>query len=481
MLNFSSMHRASTSFDKVGGEIRRVFLDVENAVEALFPQDDQIGGSETSDLRWARHWNLRDNIDRWSNAAERIAIANVSMFGKEADLEPSDEEIARYFESDDLALAVYKTVHRTISGIEEDHARHIAIQSFDRLVEMLQNGGIGRERRAPLSFPPGLDVLQRVRRRDAQYFRQIQTLDDLLDHLGRVNGTASPVAKRISEALREDWKEPSTQLLAAVIYMVMGSWELAISCAQICIRTATRKDPRSEVAREARYCKAVCLRMQLRSEREIAIARDELNANLAYRHRDSLILERDSIERATLILSACIVQMVDQFSIVASTRKSRRRKPLVPEDDVKSAFDSQTQELDASLEVLINNYLSSGEVQPLVAAIAGQAAINRLGAELFRHYFEEEVSDSPPRLAEVFDRVSDVLGDIRESYQLPLMGRIYEGVAKVELGRGGDAQSVIDEIDRRHEITKLARGDDHEYDYLRAQMASHASAENRAA
>ncbi|WP_156143095.1 hypothetical protein [Sphingomonas sp. Ant H11] len=161
--------------------------------------------------------------------------------------------------------------------------------------------------------------------------------------------------------------------------------------------------------------------------------------------------------------------------------KSRRRKPLVPEDDVKSAFDSQTQELDASLEVLINNYLSSGEVQPLVAAIAGQAAINRLGAELFRHYFEEEVSDSPPRLAEVFDRVSDVLGDIRESYQLPLMGRIYEGVAKVELGRGGDAQSVIDEIDRRHEITKLARGDDHEYDYLRAQMASHASAENRAA
>ena len=91
------MHRASTSFDKVGGEIRRVFLDVENAVEALFPLDDQIGGSETSDLRWARHWNLRDNIDRWSNAAERIAIANVSMFGKEADLEPSDEEIARYF------------------------------------------------------------------------------------------------------------------------------------------------------------------------------------------------------------------------------------------------------------------------------------------------------------------------------------------------------------------------------------------------
>jgi hypothetical protein len=59
-------------------------------------------------------------------------------------------------------------------------------------------------------------------------------------------------------------------------------------------------------------------------------------------------------------------------------------------------------------------------------------------------------------------------------YKLPLMGRIYRGVARVELGLDEDPRAIIDSLDRRSEVTKLTYGDELEYDYLRTRMASSA-------
>lgn len=468
LLNFSAMNRALSANNAVSEDVHNVFLDVENAIGALFPQDEFADG-DTSDERWGRKWNVEDNIMRWSSAAESIAAANLRMFLDKNVREPTIQEIAQFFENDDLFIAVGKTVRGTIGAIERDHARHMATASFEHLVEKLrQPGGIGQERRAPLSFPSGLDVFQVLRQWAPEALRHIHTLDGLLDQVKR----DQRVSDAIALALRKHWDDPSVQLLAAVIYMIVGAWDSAVSCADLCIKTASLRDSHADLAREARYCKAICLRMTLGSPREIQQAREALNENLAALRRDPLIYLRDMVERSTLMLSACIVQAIEAFSGVMK-RRVRPSKPLIEPDQTKAVFDTALRDLDLALENLATDFIGTDGDPALVAAIIGQAAVNRIGAELFRRYFGEDISARHEDLERIFAKMEDLLSDL-PLYKLPLMGRIYRGVARVELGLDEDPRAIIDSLDRRSEVTKLTYGDELEYDYLRTRMASSA-------
>ena len=473
LLNFAAMHRALSADAAANEDVMRVFLDVQSAVGALFPRD--ADESDSADVRWRRKWNLEDNIKRWSSAAESIAAANIAMFVDDTAGEPTAQEIASYFESDDLFFAVSREVHRTIADIEEDHARHMAEASLDRLTRLLHgHERRHRERRAPMSFPATLDVLQGVRPRGGAA-SSIQTLDDLLAHLSHGNGAdgGPSVADAVAEALRDRWNEPANQLLAAAIHMIVGAWESAISCADACVQTARRRDAHAPLAREARYCKAVSYRMLLRTQREIQLAREALNENLSARRRDPLLFLRDSVERSTLTLSACIVHAIEKSGIVPE-RRGRQLTPLVRDDDLQVLFDDEVAELDLALQDLSDQFLGSRTDPRMVSAVAGQAAVNRLGAELFRHFGVGQVSARPASLRGVFGRMVSILEDAPD-YVMPLMGRVYLAVAEVELELGTSPARVIDEIDRRTAVTKLAHGDEHEYAFLRVKMAARAS------
>lgn len=473
LLNFSAMHRTISADGGAGEAVRRVFLDVENAVGALFPQEVVVGG-KMADVRWRRRWDLEDNISRWSSAAEQIATANVGMFADEAADVSTAQEIASYFDSDDLFIAVSKQVHRTIADIERDHARHMAAASFDLLIELLREPwALHRERRAPMCFPSSLDVLQGVDLRSVAG-GSIQTLQGLLIQLSASDGSVGTpsVAQSISKALSDRWEEPANQLLATAIYMMMEAWESAVSCADMCVQTARRRATHPIIAREARYCKAVSLRMLLRSQGEIQMARDALNENLSARDRDPLTSLRDRVERSTLMLSACIVHAIEK-SGTGREQRGRRLAPLVRDDQLEIQFDNEVLELDLALADLSDNFLGSGGDRQLIDSVIGQAAINRLGAELFRKYNIGDISSCKSELSVVYAKIKSHLDEV-PSYELPTMGRVYIGVAEVELGLCPDPRVVIGEIDKSSAVTGLAHGDEHEYAFFRIRMAARA-------
>lgn len=482
LLNFSAMHRTMSTTSQVKEPVRQVFLDVAQAIEALFPQVDgkaEFAAHDSHD----NHFRFRDNIDRWSSAAEKIATANVRLFTGDTNLEPSVEEIASYFESEDLFVAVGKDVHATINDIEQDHARQMVAQSFERLVEALrQPNGLGLERRAPIAFPAGFDLLQRVHAVTRVDIGATTTLDHLLEQVAKhsKHGDTSPIVTNISEALNRDWKDPSIQLLAATIYMLAGVWDSAISCADRCMHTALAGGARTPLLREARYCKAVSLRMLLRSGREIEIARQALNENLAVRRGEPLILLRDTVERATLMLSACIVDTIDKLSEPIDSRP-RRFGSLLPEEQLKAIFDAEVAELDLAIEELSSDFLGVSSDVALFSSVMGQAAINRLGAELYRGYFGDQISGMAPQLKEQHKRTMAILGELADSYRMPLMGSIYTGAVNVELDLGQNPQAVIAYLDARQPYIRIAQGDILEYDFLRARMAAKASGALRVA
>ncbi|MCF4129695.1 hypothetical protein [Methylobacterium sp. SyP6R] len=116
------------------------------------------------------------------------------------------------------------------------------------------------------------------------------------------------------------------------------------------------------------------------------------NGSVPARDRDPLTSLRDRVERSTLMLSACIVHAIEK-SGTGREQRGRRLAPLVRDDQPEIQFDNEVMELDLALADLEDNFLGSGGDRQLICSTIGQAAVNRLGSELFRKYNIGDISN----------------------------------------------------------------------------------------
>lgn len=469
LLNFSAMRKISSTRISAPKEVERVLMDVEEAISTLFQTDDPRGIAKTDQGR-----DLKDNIERWSIAAERISISNARLFADEGDDAREGQEIASFFDSREVLLATGKSVHAAIAEIEHNHANAMSALMRDRLLLLLERKPKDDfERRTPIRVRESVDVLKKLRPRASVNLSGIRTLDDLLDRIfSQDSKVRTPgLVNWLSTALKDDWEDPDIQLLAAGLFMAAGRWDEAHLCAEQCIQLAVRRKSAEVIIDEARYCKALSLRMTLRSKRDVERAQAALNSNLADPNQGPLFALRERVELFTLTLTACIVQTLSA-SVPMTSDDGMDPVEFFPSDQVAFEFDKACRALDSSLERLGDDFLGSDTEGGLVNNIVGQAAVNRLGSELFRHFFAQEISDVRANLKEIYGKSVELLHQVETTYPVPLMGRVYLRVAEMELGMPHAKGDLIALLGGADERTTLAEGDKSEYEYFRTRITA---------
>jgi hypothetical protein len=184
-------------------------------------------------------------------------------------------------------------------------------------------------------------------------------------------------------------------LLASSIYLGVHAWESALACAERAAEMARQLPDSWKLRREAAYCVALSLRMMLRSPEDVSRAKTTLEENMAGSRRQPVVWARDAVERATLQISACVIQVL---SGVVTTEGHHSIKQILVWGEPILAFDDAVRELEDVLVVLAEDLTVSGSDEELIGAIALQGAANRLGAELLRHYLGPNLSRRPADL-----------------------------------------------------------------------------------
>ena len=364
----------------IGGAVR--------AVLALQKEENPLSTFSQSVI------DFRENIDRWSHLANLIAIVGASYFKEDFDDDEHDaREIADLFQNEWVISAAVDRLNGRISDIRADHTQQIAMVAIERLSKRIPDNPddkVARLRRSPLRL---LDtsILAPLRLTGDPDFQGISDLEEFLDSLANTSKSDNQItiAQTAIVKLKDAWKDKSlltqTYLLAASIYFSVGAWESARVCADICIRQLREKDQfKGQDLREAQYCKALALRMNLRSERDYEDARSLLTENMADGERNNLAFERDKIERSALILTAAIVQSIEQ------------RKPRDEEDDDIDAEFLEDEEIAAefkrgitqtreAIQTIEDNFMVESNLK-IASLIALQGATNLVGAAIFNYF-----------------------------------------------------------------------------------------------
>lgn len=470
LINFSALYKSASGpeLDEAFNEAKEVFVRVEEALTALFPFDHY---SDRRTERRRDRWNLKKNIKHWSAAAETIALVNAKLFteGTEEDVA---NKIAEIFSSDDIVLAAGDTINSKIAEIKEDHTLNMSMVALDHLVALLEQraGAAPEEIRAPTKVWD-VDLYAGVRQRIGRSFRSNSTFAFLNEISVEQNpDRVAAIVEALAETVRENWEDPVGQLLASTIYLEVRAWESAASCANRCHELAGSGPKGAILRREAAYCRALSLRMTLRSEQEVQDANTLLSENIANGFGAEVIQLRDAVERWTLLISACVDQTIHElrkakFGDTGATELLKSKVAIV--------FDQEVRNLDNGIQRLLNDWLGT-EKYPLwlVSEITRQAAGNRLGAELLRYYLEGRISDEPPRLG-------DVLAETEKTYELlgvkrPLphpVPRGYLAAAEFEVGKRG-RQEVLAELSEICASPVLTDADKAEFKFIRSMVAS---------
>jgi len=468
LINFSAMHRHSQGAGRkppadAPGDLREVFLQVEGAIAALFPSGELSG--RTGGRRWARHWELQNNVRRWSEAAEKMGIVNAQLLIDELP-EPEPKEVAAIFAKERIAEAAGGVITSRIAEIKQDHTLNMSAIAFEHIAKLLAKGDIKAkaEARAPTKIV-GVDLLREVRLHIGPRFRG-KTWTDLIDAIP--NEDLPKIISAVANALRESWDDPQGQLLASSIYLGVQAWESAYACAQRCEEISPPGPPGRLLRREANYCRALSLRMMLRSEDQISEAERVLSRNIATNFVDPVVRLRDAVERATLLISACVVQAI--VNLVPRADRPLESWDLVA-GDLPSQFDDAVRELEDVVLRFGDEFSGQGHDVALVEKVVRQGAVNRLGAELLRHYLQGRLSNESPQLLRVLKETKATLDVFNCSAPLPHpVTRGYMEAARYEAGEIAQAE-VLSTLKEIRESGLLTDADEVEFSFITSKVS----------
>lgn len=402
------LNHASMSAQELNGyqleSLKRVFYDVESALEPLF------SSKMLSDARHKEVLNqsLSQNIDIWSKTVETLCLSNSHYILSDAGGEyASAASLARVLSSPEVREAAAASVTGDLDRIRDDHMQVLSVAALDSLDRVMSNGH-GRSiplrpHRAPVKLI-GADIPGALGFRPRSERDQENWLDDLLKRF-RTHDSARDI-KDIIERMRVTSTEPERQaashLLASCIFFAVDAWDFARMCAELCQdrleaslqdgdETKEEKATRHLWLREARYCEALAIRMHLRSADDVLRGKTILIENIA-KYPRSLPAVRDRVERATLILTAAIVQTIDDD--VESTPDATPFVDLIARSELPREFDEALQDLHDALDDL-DNFDTDGSDR-IIIRIRYQAGINRLGAILFQRLLGQHLSRKRP-------------------------------------------------------------------------------------
>ncbi len=359
--------------------------------------------------------NLRRN---WNNAADLLTLIGNERFVQDFSGKDAAEKVQQTFNFlsyDRIGAEVEKKLQSNMGNVTRRHDRlsvKIAIRSLPKKLAPPKVGTSAP--RAPIHFL-NLDVLKPLREVG---LTKSENWHDFISELRDDSHRASELSQRAAEKVLEIWSSkqgqlpaPSDLLLTAALLTSARSWPEALKCANWAAHTArSRKrsdrlvgaaDRRSKSARydpiefEARYLSALNLRMSLKSPQQHRTAKDNLSENIQARTgalfqsvSDRLARYRDVIEKATLDLTAAVIQCFEEASIdddIDQLHAERYFDAEVLANTYQSAIDN----LEDAADDLENDFVvldsPTGEAA-LALNLALRARSNILAAEINRHF-----------------------------------------------------------------------------------------------
>lgn len=470
LLNHMNMSNDATATRYGVQKLRRVFEGVETALDMLFPfaETDQTVAQQIGSLQLP----LEDNIASWSRTAETICLANshyiLSDIGGEY---VSAENIAKLLSTPDVREAAATSVSGDIALIRDDHIQTMSALALQSLASIKLTEGAPLYR-APvklldIDIPAALGIHV-----DRRQVRHMAPMDALLRSLS-ADDTAQ--FQRIYHDMRNAWHDPArraaAQLLASCIYFAVDAWDSARTCAELChdgLQSAQQR--RSPWKREARYCEALAIRMQLRSGSEVTRGRQLLLKNLATAPQ-SLAKLRDMVELSALVLTAAIVQTIEDDLQHVSVDTPFIN--LIDRGELSADFEDALQDIDDVLRDLENFETESDD--GTATRVRLQAETNRLGGLIFHHLIGARLSPEPVdrnAMRKALQNLEATLDSSRNARSMT--ARTYTEVAKFLLSMDREAGARALDLLTASKLrdVELSRADQAEIDFFVRKLSA---------
>lgn len=477
LLNFSGMNSDTVTRHKELYALKNVFREVETAIKTL------LIDNQGSNDKWRKHWRLNEISDYWKTSTENLPFIFSRYFAED---DTNLTEMAALFSSFEVFEHAGNRVSESLSHVSREHAQHLSAQAFELLVKYLREGQGERKqtggRRAPVKII-GIDIIEPISQFLPEEWRHPQrqtTLDQLLDGIEvatRGKNKGSETSKSIADKIFEKRADPKVQVLATCLYFALGRWDSARSCAELCFMNLPPKQRRSALGREVSYCIALADRMSLETPQDYHSAFTLLSDNIVLgtmleqqshdrpNRDDRLASHRDMIERATLMLSAGVMQVIGEHHspleavrFFASSRETSR------------AFDNAIGALEHCQAQLHNHFVGGNATSEseLVSKLLIQCEINYLGATVYQSVLKKQISEVEKTHGDLRVALDRLRNDVGRLTALPKTALVYMTIAESALGIDGSGPAEVSRvITRVLNDDHLSAGDQIEFKFLR--------------
>jgi hypothetical protein len=474
LLNFSSMNKSILANAPEYAAVRDVFDEVERAIKALFPFDYD----DRSAQRWSSHWDVGFNIDRWSSAADPMILVNSRYVLNDIDdVDAAISQVTQMLQQSDVLAAAAEGMSSTLRAIRGTHTEQVAGLALDWLAtthRQRAGKGQGEAPRAPLK-PLDVDLLKSIRSILPAGRSALATLDDLLERVRSADGKSGSLLQELVERLTASLKNPGEKaagrLLASAIYFALESWDSAKLCAELCSKSLHRNDRWGPWAREANYFIALAQRMTLRSADEVNSAKGLLSENIKQGEVTSLAYSRDLIELATLMMTAAVVQAIENATPNQALGPDGELLHLIEASRIPRDFDTAVRDLRRGVE-RVEGFEASQEYA--ASRVRMQANINLLGGAIFGFLLKDRLTEDPVSRDQIAGAVKTVHQDLADFKvkPVPFTAELYLAIgdylASPSRVTAEEADRALRRIDRS--TLTLSNADAVEQAYLDQQL-----------
>jgi hypothetical protein len=488
ILNFSAM--SAITADPRGevtsepAERQQVFVDVETALDRLFPQEGPSNEqppieSQRAAVRMARH--------NWSMVARQLIAAHASFFSEDSE---AALEAAQMLVDPGKLQELTQNLLDAVESIGEAHGRfgmRSAIQRLPQTVRQSRQRGFAALR-APLQVIE-VDLLQVIRNvlpaelnaeRNATVglYRLLDEIADSTRGVQLADKIANELSVRLAATDQSKEAHAQAHLLTACIYIALGEWQSGRECAR---RARDVSDRRGVLRREANYCVALANRFLLRSQRDYHEAEKCLGHNIEDRDIDRSVegqvaAIRDQVERAALRMTACLLDAIDDakpFQRVVSDLGPDIR--LLQPSDLPETFGRAADQMAAQRRALDDNFSgppSNAGVAHVLKRLRRQLFTNLVGVHLFRRVLAPRLAEpsSQDELESAIERLREELNPTQQTQ----MTQVYLALADFLLDRNAlNYQAAVNALaPNTPEDRYRSEVDEIEFDYLRSFLNS---------
>jgi hypothetical protein len=317
-------------------------------------------------------------------------------------LSKASRQIAQLLNDPDILVAGATMISNTLVRIRSDHVRQVSAVVLQHLATVA--GSHVGDSAVPARAVPnliGVDLLAPLGGLRASHEQAIGSLDELLDLVRGPGKQRDQLMPRLIAELEKSWDDPKrfgeAQLLATCIYAAVGAWESAYLSARLCAERTANPDfaasgDRNQmeiIRREADYCRSLAVRFTLRSKSEVDIAETTLAASIARQVLTlSLATPRDKSELAALMLTASILQVIENVTPNQHFGDDGESLQLIDNDAIRRKFDDAVSDMRLTFDNFENfENLPLDRRTPSPGTVADsirlQLTTNVLGATIF--------------------------------------------------------------------------------------------------